>query len=75
MPGMNGTRLRVSIVDFGSLRGGGASRTLLVSAVCEEGAGFADRRAGAATQGLLVPRGALGLSLYFPILEEIEPSR
>lgn len=60
MPGMNGARLRVSIVDFGSVRGGGSSRTLLVSAVCAEGAGFAVRSAGAATQGLLVPRGALG---------------
>lgn len=47
-------------MDFGSLRGGGAVKTLLVVAVCEEGAGFAVRRAGAGTQGLLVPRGALG---------------
>ena len=41
-------------------RGGGAVMTLLVGAVCEGGAGFAARRAGAVTQGLLVPRGALG---------------
>ncbi len=40
MPGMNGTRSRVSIVDFGSLRGGGAVRPLLVGAVCEEGLGL-----------------------------------